>query len=299
MLNPNLKTFLCVADCGSFSKASEKLYISTPSVMKQINVLEKHLELKLFDRTSQGIRLTPAGRVLYRHTKTMEEYAAQALAEARRESERAETTFCIGSSILNPCKPFMDLWYQVNQAFPGYKLHIVPFEDDHQGILSEISALGEKFDFLVGVCDSRQWLDRCNFYQLGTFQHCCAVSREHPLAQKEHLTIEDLYGQTLMMVKRGDSRVVDQIREQIERHPQIRIEDTPQFYDMEVFNRCAQTCNVMVTLECWRDVHPSLVTIPVEWDHAIPYGLLYAKNPSADIERFLKAVRELRAKDMC
>ena len=40
MLNPNLKTFLCVADCGSFSKASEKLYISTPSVMKQINVLE-------------------------------------------------------------------------------------------------------------------------------------------------------------------------------------------------------------------------------------------------------------------
>lgn len=299
MLNPNLKTFLCVADCGSFSKASEKLYISTPSVMKQINVLEKHLELKLFDRTSQGIRLTPAGRVLYRHTKTMEEYAAQALAEARRESERAETTFCIGSSILNPCKPFMDLWYQVNQAFPGYKLHIVPFEDDHQGILSEISALGEKFDFLVGVCNSRQWLDRCNFYQLGTFQHCCAVSREHPLAQKEHLTIEDLYGQTLMMVKRGDSRVVDQIREQIERHPQIRIEDTPQFYDMEVFNRCAQTGNVMVTLECWRDVHPSLVTIPVEWDHAIPYGLLYAKNPSADIERFLKAVRELRAKDMC
>ncbi|MGN1014854.1 MAG: LysR family transcriptional regulator [Butyricicoccus sp.] len=295
MLNPNLKTFLCVADCGSFSKASAKLYISPPSVMKQINVLEKHLELKLFDRTSQGIRLTPAGRVLYRHTKTMEEYAAQALAEAHRESERAETTFCIGSSILNPCKPFMDLWYQVNQAFPGYKLHIVPFEDDHQGILSEISALGEKFDFLVGVCDSKQWLNRCNFYQLGTFQHCCAVSREHLLAQKERLTVQDLYGQTLMMVKRGDSRVVDQIREQIEQHPLIKIEDTPQFYDMEVFNRCAQTGNVMVTLECWRDVHPSLVTIPMEWDHAIPYGLLYAKSPSADIERFLKAVQELRA----
>ena len=293
MLHPNLKTFLCVADCGSFSKASEKLYISPPSVMKQINVLEKHLELKLFDRTSQGIRLTPAGQVIYRHTKIMEEYAAKALAEARWESDRAETTFCIGSSILNPCKPFMDLWYQVNQAFPGYKLHIVPFEDDHQGILSEISALGEKFDFLVGVCDSRQWLDRCNFYQLGTFQHCCAVSREHPLAQKERLTIEDLYGQTLMMVKRGDSRVVDQFREQIEQHPLIRIEDTPQFYDMEVFNRCAQTGNVMVTLECWRDVHPSLVTIPVEWDHAIPYGLLYAKHPSADIQRFLSTVQSL------
>ena len=293
MLNPNLKTFLCVADCGSFNKAAEKLYISPPSVMKQINALEKHLELKLFERTSQGIRLTPAGRVLYRHTKSLEDCAAKALAEARREAGRAETTFCIGSSILNPCKPFMDLWYQVNQAFPGYKLHIVPFEDDHQDILSEISALGKKFDFLVGVCDSRQWLDRCNFYQLGTYQHCCAVARDHPLAQKERLTIEDLYGQTLMMVKRGDSGAVDRIREEIERHPQIRIEDTPQFYDMEVFNRCAQTGNVMVTLECWRDVHPSLVTLPVEWDYPIPYGLLYAKEPPEDIVRLLDAIDHL------
>ena len=297
MLNPNLKTFLCVADCGSFNKAADKLFLSPPSVMKQINALEKHLDLRLFDRTSQGIRLTPAGRVLYRRTKLLEDEANKALAEARRESERAETTFCIGSSILNPCKPFMDLWYRVNQKFPGYKLHIVPFEDDHHGILSEISALGKKFDFLVGVCDSRRWLDRCNFYQLGTYQHCCAVSREHPLAQKERLTIEDLYSQTLMMVKQGDSSVVDGIRREIGEHPQIKVEDTAQFYDMEVFNRCAQTGNVMVTLECWRDVHPSLVTLPVEWDHPIPYGLLYPKEPLEDIVKFLEAIGELEPED--
>ena len=297
MLNPNLKTFLCVADCGSFNKAADKLFLSPPSVMKQINALEKHLDLRLFDRTSQGIRLTPAGRVLYRRTKLLEDEANKALAEARRESERAETTFCIGSSILNPCKPFMDLWYRVNQKFPGYKLHIVPFEDDHHGILSEISALGKKFDFLVGVCDSRRWLDRCNFYQLGTYQHCCAVSREHPLAQKERLTIEDLYGQTLMMVKQGDSSVVDGIRREIGEHPQIKVEDTAQFYDMEVFNRCAQTGNVMVTLECWRDVHPSLVTLPVEWDHPIPYGFLYLKEFLEDIVKFLEAIGELEPED--
>lgn len=291
MLNPNLTTFLCAADCGSFSKAAEKLYISPPSVMKQINALEKRLELKLFDRTNQGIRLTQAGQVLYRHAKAMEDYAAKAVDEARRATGCCETTFCIGSSILNPCKPFMDLWHRVSRDFPGYKLHIVPFEDDHQSILAEIAALGEKFDFLVGVCDSRLWMERCNFYPLGSFQHRCAVAVDHPLAQKERLTIEDLYGQTLMMVKRGDSGAVDQIRDQIELHPEITIEDTPQFYDIEVFNRCAQTGNVMITLDCWRDVHPLLVTIPVEWDHPIPYGLLYAKEPSEDIIKFLQIVR--------
>lgn len=290
MFNPQLKTFVTVADCGSFNKAAEELFISPPSVMKQLNALENHLELKLLERTNQGIRLTAAGQVIYRHAKAFFGYSEQAITEARREDERFNTTFCIGSSILNPCKPFMDLWYQVNRAFPDYRLHIVPFEDDHQGILEEIGALGEKFDFLVGVCNSKLWLDRCNFFQLGTVQHCIAVNREHPLAAKERLTLEDLYGQTLMMVKQGDSSTVDAIRAEVELHPQIRIEDTPRFYDMEVFNRCSQTTNVMVTLECWRDVHPSLVTIPMEWNHPIPFGVLYAKNPSSDIVKFLHIV---------
>ncbi|MEI3502480.1 MAG: hypothetical protein V8Q42_02030 [Anaerovoracaceae bacterium] len=35
----------------------------------------------------------------------------------------------------------------------------------------------------------------------------------------------------------------------------ICIEDTAQFYDMAVFNRCAETRNVLLTIECWQDVH--------------------------------------------
>ena len=47
MFNPQLATFVCVADCGSFSQAAEKLYLSSTAVMKQLNALERHLELKL------------------------------------------------------------------------------------------------------------------------------------------------------------------------------------------------------------------------------------------------------------
>ena len=36
MYNPQLETFLCVAECGSFNKAAEKLFISPPAVIKQI-----------------------------------------------------------------------------------------------------------------------------------------------------------------------------------------------------------------------------------------------------------------------
>lgn len=292
MFNSLLPIFVCVADCGSFNKAAEKMYISPPAIMKQINALEKHLDMKLFDRTNQGICLTPAGKVIYRHAKFLFDYSEKAIEEAKREMQMFETTFCIGSSLLNPCKPFMDLWYKVNDNFPGYKLHIIPFEDDHEGILSEISALGEKFDFIVGVCDSAQWMNHCNFQQIGTCQHQIAVPREHRLAQKKRLTIQDLYGETLMMVKKGDSKVVDNIRAELIKHPQIKIEDTPQFYDIKVFNHCVQSQNIMLTLDCWKDVHPGLVTIPIDWDYPIPYGLLYSLQPTDDIKLFLKIIQK-------
>ena len=290
MYHPLLNTFVCVADCGSFNKAAEQLFISPPSVMKQVNNLEKYLGLTLVQRTNQGILLTAAGQVIYRYAQRFFAESDHAIQEAKQAEARQNATLSIGSSLLNPCKPFVDLWYQINQSFPDYKLQIVPFEDDHKGILSEISALGTKFDLLTGVCDSALWLDRCRFLPLGSYQHCVAVSREHPLASRSRLTLSDLEGQTLMMVKEGDSPVVDAIRAEVRQYPGIRIEDTPQFYDIEVFNRCQATMSVMLTIECWKDVHPALVTIPMDWDHPIPYGLLYPMEPRPQVRRVIDAV---------
>lgn len=48
-------------------------------------------------------------------------------------------------------------------------MHLIPFEDDHNGILSEIEQLGEKFDFLIGVCDSQIWRSMCDFLPIGQY----------------------------------------------------------------------------------------------------------------------------------
>ena len=154
MYNPMLDTFIAVCDYGSFTKAAEHLYISPTAVMKQMNALESHLNLKLIERTPAGVHVTPAGDVIYRDAKFMIDYSKKSIAAANAATHTYDTTFCVGTSLLNPAKPFMDLWYRINQSFPDYKLHLVPFEDNHKGILSEIKKLGEKFVFLIGVCDS-------------------------------------------------------------------------------------------------------------------------------------------------
>lgn len=293
MYNRMLDTFIAVADCGSFTKAAEHLYISPTAVMKQMNALEKELDLILLERTPSGIRLTAAGSVIYRDAKFIIDYSQKSIRGARTAMHLADTTFCVGTSLLNPAKPFMDLWYLVNKEFSEYKLHLVPFEDNHEGILGEIAQLGEKFDFLIGVCDSKVWLSRCNFLPLGTYKKMIAVSREHRLSKQKSITIKDLYGETLMMVKRGDSGVNDFLRNDLERHhPEIHIEDTPQYYDMSVFNRCAESGNVLLTLECWQEVHPGLISIPVDWDYCIPYGLLYSLDAPEDVHRFVETLQK-------
>lgn len=294
MFNPLLSAFVCAADCGSFTKAAEALFLSPTAVMKQINTLEKHLNLKLLVRTSHGIRLTPAGEVIYKDARFLFDYSRRSIENARQAMAVDDNTFCVGTSMLNPAKPFMDLWYLASRSFSNYKLHLVPFEDNHEDILSEISRLGEKFDFLVGVCDSKMWLDKCNMLPLGRYKKMCAVSREHPLAKKERLEISDLYGEILMMVAEGDSSANDRIRADLKRdHPAIQIEDTPHFYDISVFNRCAETGNVLLTLECWKDIHPGLVTIPVDWEYSVPYGLLYSLTPPDDVKRFVLEIKSI------
>lgn len=84
MYNPLLNTFLTVIECGSFTEAAEKLFISPTAVMKH----EAHLNLKLTERTPTGVRLTPSGEIIYRDAKFIIDCSKnQSLPQRRRSSD--------------------------------------------------------------------------------------------------------------------------------------------------------------------------------------------------------------------
>lgn len=62
-----LRSFVAVADCGSFTRASEQLYISQPSVSAHVRQLEEELQERLFQRTTKSLSITPRGRELYEY----------------------------------------------------------------------------------------------------------------------------------------------------------------------------------------------------------------------------------------
>lgn len=83
MYNHQLDTFIRVADAGSFNKAAEEAYITPTAVIKQINLLETSLDVKLFERTHRGLVLTKAGRSLYQDTKYIIQYCRDSVIRAK------------------------------------------------------------------------------------------------------------------------------------------------------------------------------------------------------------------------
>ena len=294
MYNRELITFITVADQGSFLKAAQELYITPASVMNQMNKLERIIGAKLTYRTNQGTYLTAAGRSIYHDAKQMMEFADEAVKKARQLAVSEQNTIRIGTSILRPCKRLIDLWAEFDDGSLPFQINIVPFDDDPVGLDSVLSALGNQIDCFVAPCDSMEWQAQHNIFLLDKLPCRIAVPRKHPLSKKKSLRWSDLDGEAFMMIKRGDSTVLNQMRDDIlVNHPLIKIVDAPNFYDTSIFNECERMNYLMETLDIWADIHPALVTLPMEWEYEIPYGIVYSRKPSMAVKEFIEIIQNL------
>lgn len=293
MYNPQLDTFLCVAESGSFNKAAERLFISPPAVIKQINLLEENLELQLFVRTHRGLQLTKAGQSLYQDTKYIIQYGKDSVTRARNAMQETENVIRIGTSPMTPAQVLVEMWPQLQKYCPTTKFQLIPFDNTLENAREILGNLGQHIDVVAGVFDETMLnLRRCDGLELSKEPICVAVSIHHRLAQKDRLTVQDLYGERLMLMHRDWSHYVDQLRDDLwKNHPQIQIVDFD-FYDVSVFNRCENNSYALMAVEKWQYVHPLLKILPVDWNYTIPYGLLHSPNPSPMVRQFLSAVQK-------
>ena len=290
MYNPLLLTFIYVVETGSFSKAAKELYITPASVMKQMNALENQLDIKLVERTHRGIQLTKNGEKIYQKTKELIEDSEKFLDNIK---DKNTDIIRIGSSFLNPANELVDLWHNIPSLYENYRLRVVPYEDDHVHIMEVFQSIGTKFDFLIGSFNSKQ-IDIFTSYKiLGFYNLCVAVPKTHSLAKKKRLEITDLYHERLLCVNGGDCLNIDDFRKDVQTlYPQIILEDAGYFYDLDTFNRCEEQGCLLLTLDVWNHIHPSLITLPVSWHYQMPYGLLYQKNPSKQVKACLKEIEK-------
>ena len=151
--NINFTSFIRVAEAGSFNKAAEDLYITSTALIKQINLLENDLGVRLFDRTHRGLTLTKVGESLYKDTKYITSYCREAVECARNAELTREPVIRIGTSPIMPAQLLMDLWPKIHEHCADVSFKLVPFENTSDNAREILKNLGQNIDVVTGCVD--------------------------------------------------------------------------------------------------------------------------------------------------
>lgn len=293
MYNHQLDTFIAVADAGSFNKASDSLFISPNAIMKQINLLEANLGFPLFKRTHRGLELTKSGESLYHDAKYIIQYSKEAIIRAENQSDN-QHILRIGVSFTTPVEFLVSLWLKIQMLEPKLKFELISFENTPENAREIMRNFGQNIDMVAGIYNDNLLKERkCTAFFLYKTKICCAVPLNHPLAQKDKLEIGDLFNQDVMILRKFYLDSFDKIRNDLTmNYPQIQLNDIP-FFNVHAFNQCVNENKIILVVNEWKNIHPMLKIIPMEWDYSIPFGIMHSFNPSKDMQLFLTALKQL------
>ena len=296
MFDGRLETFVKVAECGSFTKAADALFVTPTAVMKQINALEKELSVTLFTRTNHGLRITKAGESFLQDARYILEYLSRA-AEKAREIEGGENrnSIRIGTSVMTPAKFILDVWSEVQSRMPTLKIELIPFENNPVNSVEILRNLGQHIDVVAGLYDDEFLKDRrCLAAHMYDKKIILAVPVTHALSAERLITPQKLVGRKVLFIRRGWNRYIDELRDKLEAAG-VQTEDFAMF-SITAYNRAVAENTPIITVEGWEDVHPLLKLIPASWENSIPFGVFYSPKLTRLVKKFIDLLSSVAAK---
>lgn len=180
------KSFLMAAECLNFTQAAEKLYISQPVLSRNIAALEEEFGMLLFVRSNNTLQLTPAGEVMYQWMKEHQQSLNDALARAREASGAPSGTLRIGFvSSEQPPRRDAQAILLFQQKYPDIEISIS--RKPAQEIANHL--LDQSLD-IAAMLDTEITRDtRFSYYESGLCRSVVAVSRTHPLADFDPISL--------------------------------------------------------------------------------------------------------------
>ena len=125
-LNLNfLRIFYEVANCNSFLKAANKLYITQPAISRSIAKLEEELGVVLFNRANNGVSLTPYGQVLYKYIKESSDLLSACQRMLKSMSNVEDTNIVIGVQSHILMNFLMKKIINFRKKYPNVKMRFV------------------------------------------------------------------------------------------------------------------------------------------------------------------------------
>ncbi|BDX05015.1 LysR family transcriptional regulator [Planctobacterium marinum] len=197
-----LRTFRIAAQLQNFSDASSHLGYVQSAVTSQIKSLEEELETPLFRRNGRGVSLTEAGNKLLEYCDKLFSLREEATLAVKGQTLSRQLIRIAGyETILTYRLPY--IIHDFNQQYPEVQLQIQPVgvKQLRQLILTDQADIAFIFDELVA--GQSQPIAGLQQIKLGSEEIVVIAAADHPLAQQQSLTINDLAGHTLLLTEQG------------------------------------------------------------------------------------------------
>jgi len=193
----DLRYFVTLADTGHFGKAAERCFVSQPTLSAQIKKLENYLGVQLIERQPRRVALTEMGTRILPLARRMLQESDEIVALARNEHDPLSGKLKV--ALIPTIGPYLLplLMRKLRRKLPRLKLML--YEYQTQPLLDKLRA----GDIELGILALPVPLDGLEARALYREPFTVAVPNNSDLAKKANVKVEDLSGETLLLLEDG------------------------------------------------------------------------------------------------
>jgi DNA-binding transcriptional LysR family regulator len=181
-----LRAFLAVADCGSFTAAAQRLHLTQAALSGVVKELEQQLGLTLFDRTTRKVQLSDVGREFYPLAERVRQEADNAILSMTSLKEKRRGVVRIAAPELPSCTFVPEMMAAFGRRHPGIDIRLV--DTNAAQVLAKVRT-GE-VDIGVGI--ERLSDTEIESTRILSSPMTLVCRRDDPLARKRRIVWKDL-----------------------------------------------------------------------------------------------------------
>lgn len=200
-----LRYFVSVASCRSFTQAAQCHFLTQTAITQQIKALEEQLGLQLIDRRKRPVELTAAGEVFYREAKAILARVDDAVAKAQEAATGAVGMIRIGYEKGYERSDLSDRLRDFHHAYPNIMFTCIREDTDALSAKLLTDELDVIFAWDSTNLRTNEDIDACLDMRSGL---SVALYKDHPLALRKKLYREELREETILYMtpsSAGDS----------------------------------------------------------------------------------------------
>jgi LysR family hydrogen peroxide-inducible transcriptional activator len=193
----DLRYLVAVADTRHFGRAAEKCFVSQPTLSAQLKKLEDYLGVQLIERQPKNVTLTEAGEQIVGRARRMLEASEEVVTLAR--AHRDPLAGRLRLALLPTIGPYLlpRVSQPLRKSLPRLELRLYEYQTEQ--ILEKLEAGQIDLGVLALPVDAEGFETQ----ELYTEAFTVAVPDQHRLAKRDSVRVDDLNGETLLLLEDG------------------------------------------------------------------------------------------------